>query len=309
MPHKQRDLQKGVHEMRCLFLTATFLLFPGATHPQTREEIQGTIHYLRSLQTDSGGFTAQSSVAAAKEPNPPFLRATVGVLRALKYFEGEVKDVAACKKFVTDCFDKETGGFAESPGGKPDVIVTAVGLMALAELGILLDDYREPAMTYLGKHARSFEEIRMAAAGAETAKTRPPQADAWIKQITDMRNAAGLYGKDAGQARETGSAVAAILRLEGKVDNAKEVAAALKAGQRKDGAFGKAETPGSDLETSYRVMRAFTMLKEKPGDVPALREFMARCRNADGGYGVAPGQPSSASGTYFAAIIRHWLEK
>jgi prenyltransferase beta subunit len=82
----------------------------------------------------------------------------------------------------------------------------------------------------------------------------------------------------------------------------------LKAGQRKDGGFGKADAAGSDLETCYRVMRCFVMLKEKPADVAGLRKFVARCRNADGGYGIAPGQPSGAGPTYFASIVLHWLE-
>ena len=82
---------------------------------------------------------------------------------------------------------------------------------------------------------------------------------------------------------------------------------ALKKGQRADGAFGKENTSGSDLESTYRILRAFVMLKEKPRDVAALRAFVAKCQNADGGYGVAPGQPSSVSGTYFAGIILHWL--
>jgi hypothetical protein len=50
------------------------------------------------------------------------------------------------------------------------------------------------------------------------------------------------------------------------------------------------------------------MLHQKPENATACRAFVARCRNADGGYGVAPGQPSSVSGTYFASIILHWLE-
>ena len=55
-------------------------------------------------------------------------------------------------------------------------------------------------------------------------------------------------------------------------------------------------------------MRAFWMMKERP-DVAKLRDFIATCRNGDGGYGVAPGQPSSVSGTYFAAIVTHWLDE
>jgi hypothetical protein len=51
------------------------------------------------------------------------------------------------------------------------------------------------------------------------------------------------------------------------------------------------------------------MLKTQPADPDRLRAFIGKCRNADGGYGVAPGQLSSAGGTYFAAIILHWLDE
>ena len=295
--------------MARLALSTLFLVIPGALRGQTPEEIGATIKYVRSLQAENGGFRPRSVEAAAKEPNPPSLRAAVGALRVVKYLEGEIKDVSGCKKFVAGCFDKETGGFADAPGGKPDVVTTAIGLMALVELRIPVDDYRDPALAYLSKHANSFEEIRMAAAGAEAAGKQPPAAKTWIRRIADMRAADGLYGKGDGQARQTGSSVVAILRLGGELENAKEVLAALKAGQRKDGGFGKAETTNSDLETSYRVMRAFHMIKGQPTDVSALKGFMARCRNKDGGYGVTPGQQSTVSGTYFAAIIRHWLEK
>ena len=83
----------------------------------------------------------------------------------------------------------------------------------------------------------------------------------------------------------------------------------LRAGQRKDGGFGKAESAGSDLETNYRIMRCFHMLKAQPGDVEGLRSFVAKCRNEDGGYAVTPGGTSSLSGTYYSTIIRHWLDK
>ena len=59
----------------------------------------------------------------------------------------------------------------------------------------------------------------------------------------------------------------------------------------------------SDLESTYRVMRCFMMLKSNPERLEGLRTFIAKCRNEDGGYGVAPGQPSSAAGTYYAASM------
>jgi hypothetical protein len=56
-------------------------------------------------------------------------------------------------------------------------------------------------------------------------------------------------------------------------------------------------------------MRAFVMLKARPADVAKCRAFIASCRNEDGSYSVRPGQPGSMSGTYFASIILHWLDK
>jgi hypothetical protein len=38
-----------------------------------------------------------------------------------------------------------------------------------------------------------------------------------------------------------------------------------------------------------------------------LKTFIAKCRNADGGYGVTPGAESSLGATYNAGILYHWL--
>ena len=99
----------------------------------------------------------------------------------------------------------------------------------------------------------------------------------------------------------------AILRMGGKVAEPEKVLKLLNSGQRKAGGYGKAGAEG-DLESTYRVVRAFHMLKAKPEGADKLREFIGTCRNKDGGYGVMPGKPSSASSTYFASVILHWLE-
>src|SRR5262249_35004214 len=138
-----------------------------------------------------------------------------------------------------------TGGFADGPGGKVDVATTAVGLMAVTELKLSQDRYTQPAVKYLLDNAKTFEEIRIAAAGLEAVEKRPPQVSAWLEQVAKMRNPDGTYGKGDGQARDTGSAVVVVLRLGGKVEQPDNVLKALKAGQRPDGAFGKAEASGS----------------------------------------------------------------
>ncbi|MBX9921211.1 MAG: hypothetical protein K2Y33_15520, partial [Mycolicibacterium frederiksbergense] len=41
--------------------------------------------------------------------------------------------------FVLKCFDPAAGGFADTPGGKPDVAVTSVGVMAAVEASVWQD--------------------------------------------------------------------------------------------------------------------------------------------------------------------------
>lgn len=267
---------------------------------QSADEKKATVAYLQALQTKQGGFKASATATA------PSLRATSSALRALRYFGGQPKDKAASQKFVLACHDVRTGGFADTPRGKPDVIVTAVGLMALVELKVPTARYEKAAIAYMTESAKSFEQMRMAAAGLEAVGKTSDKNREWLKKLARLRNTDWTFGKGDGRARETGGAVAAVLRLGGQVVP-KGVVKALDAGQRKDGGFGKEKVEESDLETSYRVMRTYHMLKAKPARAGDLKAFVAKCRNKDGGYGVVPGGPSSTGGTYFAGIILHWL--
>ncbi len=291
-------------------LAIAFLLIPLAlAQAQSPEEKQATVKFLQDLQSPSGGFLAGPEHPKMKKPTVPSLRATNAALRALKYLGGEPRDPKAAARFVASCFDKSSGGFADRPNTGPDTVSTAVGIMAVVEAKLPIEPYADAVVKYLGENANGFEEIRLAAAGVEAISKRPPQADDWLKQIRAMQNPDGTFGKGAGVARDTGSAVAAILRLGGKIDHPEQVIQAMKEGQRPNGAFGKADVETSDLETTYRVTRSLHMLKAKPADPDRVRAFIAKCRNADGGYAVAPGLLSSASGTYFAAIILHWLDE
>jgi prenyltransferase beta subunit len=287
--------------VRKLIPLALLCLLPVALIAQTADEKKATIAYLQSLQSADGGFLTS---AGSKQPS---LRATSASLRALRYFGGEAKDVAACKKFVLSCHDKKTGGFADQPGGKPDVILTSIGLMALVELKVPTTPYEKAAIAFMADNARQFEEVRMAAAGLEAIGKQSEKNREWLARLSKSRNSDGTYGKGKGMARDTGSVVAAILRLGGKIENPAAIVKALDANQRTDGGFGRADSEGSDLETSYRVTRTYVMLKARPARADDLRVIIAKCRNRDGGYGLSPGAPSSAGGTYFAAIILHWL--
>jgi prenyltransferase beta subunit len=285
----------------CLaLLWHTFVLSAG--YSQTAQQQQETVAYLRECQQPDGGFVAAKTSGARSS-----LRASSAALRALKYFGGEPRDRAACGRFVERCFDNASGGFADQPGMQPDVTSTAVGIMAIVELKLPVANYRETTTKYLAEHVKSFDDIRIAAAGLEAIGNRPPTVEAWLKEIARLRRADGTYGTVDSVARDTGGAVVAVLRLGGNVEQRENVLAALKKGQRADGGFGKENAKSSDLETSYRVMRAFAMLRDKPA-AERLRSFVATCRNSDGGYGVAPGEPSTVAATYFASIILHWLK-
>jgi prenyltransferase beta subunit/predicted esterase len=253
---------------------------------------------LALLQNSDGGF-------AAKPGGPSSLPTTFFAVRTLRNTSGSIPDVLGCVKYVLSCRDAASGGFAQTPGGTPEIRSTALGLVVLADLRVTDKDVIPGAIAYFSKQVKGFEEIRVAVAGLEAAKAPSPDFAAWTSKIEAGRNADGTFGTGPGQARATGSAVAALLRMGVKLDKREAVLAALRAGQGPDGGWSKGEGP-SDLETSYRIMRAFFMLKETP-DLDKLRQFVARCHNADGGFAVLAGGASELSGAYFASTITRWI--
>jgi prenyltransferase beta subunit len=289
---------------RTLLAGLCLLLALAPARAQTPEQRKAIVAYLRGLQQKDGGF------APAAGQDQASLRATSAASRVLIYCGDTGATAKPAAAFIARCFDKDSGGFADHPGGKVDVPTTAVGLIALPTLMMPVRPY-ERAAKYLNDNVKDFEQIRIAAAGFEAIHQRPAKAEEWLREIATMRNPDGSYGKGDGKARATGGAVVAVLRLGGKVPHSDVILKSLDAGQRADGAWGKEGAKGSDLETSYRVMRAYHMLQTcpaRPAHADRLRAFIAHCRNMDGGYGVAPGQKSSVSGTYYAATILHWME-
>jgi prenyltransferase beta subunit len=279
------------------------LLFalPAAAQPPSAEQKKATLDYLYALQKPDGGFGLNARVPDSD------LGATSSALRAIKYFGGEVKNKAGCEKFILSCFDASTGGFASRPKGMADVRMTAIGVMALHELAPPAKTTKQiyaSATNYWIANAKAFEDVRIAAAGLDTIGGKLPKKVDWIAIVNQNRNADGTYGKAGNQPRDTGGAVAAILRLGGIIGDKDAVIKVMKDGQRPEGGWGK-EGEKADLETTYRVMRSLYMLKAKP-NLETLHAFIAKCRNDDGGYSVQPGQPSSVSATYFASIILKW---
>jgi prenyltransferase beta subunit len=256
-----------------------------------------TAAFAAAHQNADGGF-------AAGPGQPSTLGATNTGLRVLEYVGGSVPDVEACKTFVKSC--KVPGsGFAQRPGGTPDVNTTAVGLLAAGELKIADKAMIDDAVSYFHENSRAFEEVRMSIAGLEAVESKSADFPRWAAQLEAMRQPDGSFGEGAAKAFATGGVAAGILRMGLPLERREAVIDAIKAGQRPDGAWSKDAGP-SDLSSSYRVMRCLFMLKEKP-DAAKLRAYIAGCRQPDGSYAVAPGGKGNLGATYFAAIILRWL--
>ena len=279
-------------------LLALLLLAPVAV-AQTAAEKKATLAFIESLRDkDTGAFKVTPD-------GKPSLRACNGAAKAIKVLGGELADKDKVSKFVLGCYDEKAGTFAD-PGTKADVASTAIGVIVACELGIPKDKFKG-AMDYLGKNAKEFEDVRIAAAAVEAwgVKDCPFDLKPWIVIGTDFAKV-----KTHGP-RETGSGWALALRLGAVPTAADKSAAMLVMGlfqDDDDGGWKKAGAKASDIETTYRVMRALMLLKESPKDEKYLREFLATHRNKDGGSATEPGKASSMSGVYYTAIIAKWLD-
>jgi prenyltransferase beta subunit len=294
--------------MKRMLLFAALAIVVAPLRADDDPGIKQSIAYVQKLQTSNGGFI--NMIPPANARLAPTLRATSAGVRALHYLGGAAPDKEAAVRFIERCWDEKSGGFADTPQGKTDVFTTAVAMLAVNTLKMPADKYGPGAVKYMAENAKGFEEIRIAAAGLESLNMKSARAKDWVEEVNKSRNADGSFGKGAGLARATGSSVVTILRLGGEVADRDGVIKILKAGQRANGGYGKEDNEtASDMETTYRVLRCFVMLKARPDNVEGLRSFIAKCRNEDGGYGTAPGQPSSVNGVYFAAIMRYWLNK
>jgi hypothetical protein len=291
--------------MRLSFALALLLPSLGYAQP-TAAQKKETVKWVTALEAPGGGF-----YLAPQDPNTdakpvPMLRATNGAVRALKYLGADIPNKEKHAAFVLKCFDPKTGGFAE-PGGKPDVTITSIGVMAAMELGIPKEKFAK-AMDYLKENAKTFEEVRIGAAAIEAwgVKGCPFKLDEWFKIAGDSERP---FDNAKDHARDTASVAATWLRLGKTLPVPSRSWDILKAGQRDDGGWGKKDAKASDIETTYRVMRALMLLKEKPKDAKKLRAFIDSHRNEDGGYATKPGDKSTMSGAYYCVIVSKWLDE
>lgn len=274
----------------------TIHAFAAEKSPLMGEAHAATLWFIGGQRNDDGGFRV------AVDPSPSELGAVVSGTRAYHYLGARVPNPESAKAFIGRCHDGTL--FLSKPGGSASVQSAAMGVMALSQLGAADDARVRAAASYLSEKPVSIPEIYIAAAALDAANLPRPAAAKWTQAIDSTRNADGSFGTGA---YDTATAIATLMRLGKPARDWSHAVAALRAGQREDGGFA-ALGDASDLSSTYRVTRAFHVLREKP-DMARLRGFIRRCRNADGGYGPQPGKPSTLPATYNAVIVLHWLDE
>ncbi len=275
-------------------------------HKLSPAEKKKTLDFLYSLQNQDGGFVISKNAKGGSN-----LRATTAACRAIHYFGGEVPHIEKVREFLSSCFHSEVGAFSDQPNGKIDVIVTAVGMLAIVDAKMETKQFKTKGVDYLIKNASEWEQIRMVGAAFEALKEFPAKPiERWVNQLNQDKNQFGGWGTEELQARETGGRVAFFLRLNQSMKEVERIKQLkiITEGQQSDGGWIKEKNKGSDLESCYRVVRALYLMKQLPKSPDQLKQFIHSCRNQDGGYGIQPGLPSTASGTYFAGVISYWLE-
>ena len=262
----------------------------------SREQRDATFKYINSLQNADGGFRPTAA------PGPSLVSATSSAMRAFKNLGRPITDKA--EKFVLQCLH-ESGGFSDTPGGTPDIRTTWMGVSAIVNMKGTPPQNVEKIRDFVTNNAKIiYPDIYFAAATMEDAKMKTPKALEWIAAVEATRNPDGTYGKNA---NEIAHAVVIILVLGGTVKDPAPAVKGMKGAQRPDGSFsGTGEA--SDVPSTYTVMRALWMLKEKP-DLARLVEYIGRCRNADGGYGASPGKLSNMTFTYMASSVLCWANE
>ena len=283
--------------LRFLFLVSAPIVVPAVRADEAADKA-ATVQFVLALQdAETGAFKVTAD-------GKPSLRACNGGVKALRTLGADVPMLEKLKTFAAACYDAEAGCFAE-PGGQPNVAINAVGILVVTELGLDKTKFAG-AMTYLKENAKSWEDVRIAAAAVEAwgVKDCPFSLEPWVKiAAAEAANA----GKD--DPRFAGGRLAFELRLQLKKSADPDTILTLLGGRKADGGWSFPDKPTSDLETCYRVMRALHLAKADIKTIPAeVAAFVKSCRKSDGGYGVTPKAPATMSGVYYAVMIEKWLK-
>jgi hypothetical protein len=278
-----------------LLLSLLWLALGGMPAFSQDEFPQKTLKFLYGLEQKDGSFALDAQGKAD-------LRSTSAAIRAIRYLGGKIPHPESTAKYISQCFDEKTGGFAATPAGKVEIAITAVGLMAAAEVKAT-GPYAEAARRYLMEHAQTFEERRIAVAGLEAIPPYPKDLqEKWLLPLLKEIQKDGTFGS----VRATGGTTAMLLRAGVKLneDQLTAMKKQLVEGQAADGGYAAPDAKNSDIETTYRVMRALHLMNARPKNPEKLAAYVKSLAHPEGGFG----SPPNARDTYYAAIILYWLK-
>lgn len=302
----------NVNVWKCMWIAAVAL---SVCRAQAQEDRAKTIEYLHSLQGPGGGY--RSSVNDQNDREVERLRATFAALSALRCVDGEKRNLELTKRFLKACQDLNSGGYSDVPGGRPSVVLTGLGILAIEEIKlpnmqldrtVELSRMQEEALQYLqsGK-VKTFDEVCLAAKAIDGRQQtlQPTIRKDWQSVIAQ----ATLESANRGR-RQVHMAVSAatLLRIRAPIHSREEIVKSIKASQCLDGGFAYDQGTRSDLELTYQIMDALHVLGQLPFKRTQMRRFVTEHRNQDGGYGLAPKSQSTAVATFYASQILEWLE-
>jgi prenyltransferase beta subunit len=111
-----------------------FGLIPPFAHAQDALTVSAqyakTAESVHALQNEDGGFGAEKGGVST-------ISTTNSAIRILKHTGSIIPDPVKATRFVKSCFvpgEDGTGAFAQSPGGKPDLITTCIAMLAWGDL-------------------------------------------------------------------------------------------------------------------------------------------------------------------------------
>ena len=279
-----------------------FLITVGGAHAQGRPDPLVIEKYVASLQKPDGSFSSTPGGDST-------LSSTQNAIRVLGFVAGSIPDPLKCMDFLRSCADPQSGGFAQKPGGTPEVGTTAHALIAMGELNMGDKELINRAVAFLGERAKAYEEVRIGAAGLEAVGVRPNPdvSERWKAVFYAGRNADGTWGQGASKAFDSGGRAAGLLRIGLEPENRDAIAKVLKEAQQADGGWTTKENSPSDFGTSYRIMRALYLMKERP-NLESLRKFVAGAMGSNGLYSGSPKTPGDLGTSYTALILLRWAD-
>lgn len=260
------------------------------------------VEFLATLEQPDGGFIND----AAKPENLPTLTATLAAVRAFKALGADVPNADKHAEFVLKCYD-EKGGFRENPRAKqgPTARTTAVGILACAELGVATDKIKDaPAFLDAADYHPTHCALLAAAVNAWGGKW-PGKADAILEKAEPLARA---FATGPGAAQSFAVYINTGFRIRGGINTRLGTVETLRKVTMPDGGWGLPDAKTSDLETTAEVCQALAAARATAVAPAKIREFVASCKNKDGGYGVKPGDPSTAAGTAAFAVVAKFVK-